>query len=141
MTDINEVRRKNLRKLVNDYEGMNSLARRLGLTRGAFISQLLSTPPVRTMGEKTARKWEKALGLAEGWMDLPAGEARNVPMTETQVLIETIVKRVLEETKQRRLNLSPEQISNLVGMSYRDAEMSGGFDTGRMTKILDLIPR
>ena len=58
MADINEVRRSNLRRLVEENEGMNNLARRLGLTKGAYISQLLTDPPVRTISEKSARKWE-----------------------------------------------------------------------------------
>lgn len=141
MSDINEIRRKNLRKLVTEYEGMNSLARRLGLGRGAYISQLLSDPPVRRFGEKTARKWEKILGLADGWMDIPPGGSRVIPPSETQKMIEEIVKKVLDEVAARKLKFASSQIAGLIGMLYKDAEMTGGFNVAKLNQILDLIPK
>ena len=69
MSDIYSIRKKNLHRLVIDNDGQNNLARRLGLTKGAYISQLLAIPPIRTLSEKTARKWERQLGLPHLWMD------------------------------------------------------------------------
>lgn len=69
MATVQDVRRSNLRRLVSEYEGMTNLAHKLGLTKGAYISQLLTDPPVRSVSEKTARKWEAQLKLPEGWLD------------------------------------------------------------------------
>lgn len=76
-----EIRRANLRLLVDQHGGWRTggqekLAVKLGVTPG-WISQLGTKR--RSISEKTARKWEKTLGLAPFWMDQP-----HPPDTTTQ---------------------------------------------------------
>ena len=57
--------------LVQKYGSNTKLADEIGHTAG-YISQLINKR--RPITEKTARKFEKALGLKEGWFDLPLDE-------------------------------------------------------------------
>lgn len=135
---INDVRRSNLRKLVIKYEGMNALARQLGLNRGAYISQLLTENPIRVISEKTARKWEKTLGLAEGWLDSTPAPAPVAPVLDTGLLTE-VVKTVVEGLQQTGVNLPPARLADLISMQYADAVAAGKLDIGRLNTILSLL--
>ncbi len=61
-----EMRREKLRELVNRHGSIARLADALGLTPG-YVSQILNKR--RPITEKTARKFERALGLPEYWFD------------------------------------------------------------------------
>ena len=142
MVDMQEVRRKNLRQLVSKYEGMNGLARALGLAKGAYISQLLTDPPVRTISEKTARKWEQQLGLADRWLDRQSsGQASAATTSIDADLLERVLTAVLEELKKAGVTLAPARLSELVTMQYTDAVALGGADHARIRKIVGLLKR
>ena len=118
-TDIQEVRRRNLRRLVTDHDGMNNLARKLGLTKGAYISQLLSEKPLRGISEKVARKWERSLGLAYGWLDSEASTQvkTNLPMVDANML-ERVILEVTQAAKEANVTLQPGRLAELVAMQY-----------------------
>lgn len=141
-TDVAAMRRANLRKLVVKYEGMNALARQLGLTKGAYISQLLTDPPLRTISEKTARKWEKQLELPTGWLD---GQQRGAsPITTPEIdvdLLEWVMSVVFEELKKASVTLAPARLAELVSMQYTDSVASGVADQARIRKIVGLLKR
>jgi hypothetical protein len=69
---IKEIRRENLRLLVAKYGGAAKLGLALGYSNGAFISQLISKKPPRTISERVARHIEDSLKLHHGWMDIPS---------------------------------------------------------------------
>lgn len=148
MVDTAEVRRHNLRQLVLKYEGMNNLARALGLTKGAYISQILSSQlsdkNKRVLSEKTARKWERLLGLPVGWMDTPT-DAFGAPLgpkgtINPALLTETIVT-VLDALKAAKVTMGHDQIAELIVMQYTDASALGRNDKTRLEKIVSLIRR
>jgi Tfp pilus assembly protein FimT len=137
MIDVSKVRRKNLRRLVNEYEGMNNLARKLGLARGAYISQLLTDPPVRVLSEKTARKWEKQLRLSEGWLD---GDTKSAPASPLdQALLERVITELLSALDTAKVQLKPAKLADLIVMQYADAVALGRFDRARVQKIVGLF--
>ena len=73
MKKIEEVRRQNLLRLVAEKGGERAIYEKVGVTQG-YLSQLKAGGPTlsksgRNMGEKTARKWEQALGLRSGYFD------------------------------------------------------------------------
>lgn len=138
--DTQQIRRMNLRRLVAEHEGMNSLARALGLTKGAYISQLLTEPPVRTVSEKTARAWEKKLGLPEGWMD---GAAQSTPAATTidSTILAQVLTEVSEALRSARVALTPAQTAELVAMQYSDAHAAGRVDVSRVKAIVGLLRR
>lgn len=145
MSDIQEVRRANLRRLVADNEGMNNLARRLGLTKGAYISQMLVTPPVRPISEKTARKWEKALSLQPGFFDRAVspyastltGSPAAAPVdTSTLARVVTYVVEALEV----KTPIAPPALGELVALQYKDA-CAMGVDRDRIRAFVSLLKR
>jgi hypothetical protein len=140
MADTQEVRRRNLRRLVSEHEGMNNLAHKLGLTKGAYISQLLTDPPVRTISEKTARKWEKALMLPEGWLDgQPKSYTTAPPAALNTSLLAEVITAASEALKAVKVCLPPARFSDLVSMAYTDAIASGHVNTARLDTIVGLL--
>ncbi|MDP3939864.1 MAG: hypothetical protein Q8R92_17235 [Deltaproteobacteria bacterium] len=140
MADIKEIRRQQLRRLVNEHEGMNNLARRLGLAKGAYISQLLVTPPHREISEKTARKWEKILRLPEGWLDGAGVTPTNGSALNTELLAR-VLSEVTEALKVAKVNLTPAQLADLVAMQYADALPGGRVDPTRIQRLIGLLKR
>ena len=142
MADIKEIRRQQLRKLVSEHEGMNALARKLGLKKGAYISQLLTNPPLRDISEKTARKWEKALRLPEGWLDrAPPAAVSNNGSTLNSELLAQVLAGVNEALRMAKITLSPNQLSDLVVMQYADALPTGRVNQERIQKLVGLLKR
>ena len=141
MADIQEIRRTNLRRLVSEHEGMNALAKKLGLSKGAYISQLLTNPPVRSISEKTCRKWEAALGLSPGWMD---GQSRAYGAKTGPIdsgLLSQAIAAVTEALKDAGVELPPGRFADLVALQYSDALPSGKVDIARLQTIVGLLRR
>lgn len=74
MMETKDIRRKNLRSLLNTYlknEGVNKaqFAEMVGIP-AAQLSQISSQNPVRNIGDIVARRIEEALGLKNGWLDV-----------------------------------------------------------------------
>src|SRR5213595_2263992 len=65
----NDVRRDNLRTLIQQHDGPAALARRLGYRNAAFLVQMGGPNPSRPVTERTARDFEQKLGLPAGWLD------------------------------------------------------------------------
>lgn len=66
MKTTTELRRDNLRALLSRFESQRDMADHLGVAP-AYLNQLLNG--YRGIGEKTARKIEKELGLSHLWLD------------------------------------------------------------------------
>jgi hypothetical protein len=63
-------RRDNLNSVMQQAGSWRELARWTGESESMLI-QVGGPSPVRTLGEKFARKIEQRLGLAPGWLDAP----------------------------------------------------------------------
>lgn len=72
-TTINEIRRENLRYLIDrDYEGIDrKLALKLKVQPTQISRYFSKSKSRRNISDEYARKIEKASGLDEGWMDEP----------------------------------------------------------------------
>lgn len=70
--DNREIRYRNVRNLVTERAGgsVNRFADLVGLETHATISQITGPARSRNVGTRLARRIEKALGLAHGWMDV-----------------------------------------------------------------------
>lgn len=71
--DVADIRRENLRRLIEMLGGATALALKLRYANGTYLSQIAGPNPVRTLGEKAARHIEDTLGLPKGWMDTQGG--------------------------------------------------------------------
>lgn len=80
--DIKQIRKINLRALVDQYPRVEDFAEKAE-TSATYISQIFSEKVKAEVGDKLARKIEKRLGLEHGYMDVlhgPAGQGENVRM-------------------------------------------------------------
>lgn len=66
--DVKEIRRENLRALLNEFGTATALASAAG-TDAAYLSQIKSTKTKREIGDNLARRLEKAANKDRGWMD------------------------------------------------------------------------
>lgn len=67
--EIQEIRRNNLRSLVEQEKSLAEFGRKHGLD-AVYLGQILNTDNTgRNMGERYARKMEQHLGLPQGYMD------------------------------------------------------------------------
>lgn len=140
MLDIADVRRTNLRKLVGENEGMSNLARRLGLTRGSYISQLLKEPPIRDISEKTARKWEKALDLPPGWLDKTTHQTAGTEAGRVDVaLLAKVIETLKRELHKGRVSLAPAQLAEFIAMQYADSVPTGRVNIERVRTLLRVL--
>lgn len=73
-----DLRRNNLRAL-REQRGPEALSRELGLKGTSYLSQLIHRH--RAITERTARSWEKKLGMPSGWFDKQHEEfAESMPL-------------------------------------------------------------
>lgn len=72
-------RRENLRKLIDELDGVTVLSKKLGYKNASFLVQMAGPNPIQEISEKTARRIESKLGLVVGWLDrsAPAVPKRN----------------------------------------------------------------
>lgn len=69
LSSLAAVRRENLRRLA-DQHGATVIAKALGYSSVAFLSQMIGPNPSRTVTERTVRAVERAMGLEPGVLDL-----------------------------------------------------------------------
>ncbi|UTJ46622.1 S24 family peptidase [Atlantibacter subterranea] len=71
--EINEIRRRNLRTLLDAFQARGGkkkeFAEQVGI-EAPQLTHITSTPPKRNIGDVIARRIEVALGLQRGWLDV-----------------------------------------------------------------------
>lgn len=67
---IETIRREKLRQLRRRFKTNAELSKAIGWTAKAYVSQLIGKNPTRAIGNETARKIERALGLPPNWLDV-----------------------------------------------------------------------
>ena len=107
MTDVHEIRRKNLIELISMYKSVANLNSALGRKRydGTFNqiknkSQPPSAKTPRVMGAEVAREIEMKLHLQPGWMDV----VHDKPQTELIKESENFLKSSFKSRRSYRLN-------------------------------------
>ena len=66
--DIYEIRRKNLRKIVEQMNSQSELAEKIG-AETSYISRVIGRNPSKNIGSRMARNIEVALSLTSGFLD------------------------------------------------------------------------
>jgi len=92
MTDIDEIRRANLRTIETEFGGPAGAASRLGMSTSQFINlrngaRDSKTGKPRGMRKETARRIERAAEKPVGWLDTSHEDASTAPLlspTEAQ---------------------------------------------------------
>lgn len=150
MQTISEIRRANIRALINERGGLTKLSRLLGYKNPSFLSQMISLDnPTREVTEKTARGIEEAMVLPTGYLDrapdavapslghevervkAPAAPTANVPavptakaVDQTQRMIDA-VRVVGTAMKDAGMVLEPDRFAEIVALVYADAPEGG----------------
>lgn len=100
MKPVKEIRRNNLRRLLDQHGGPAQFARRMEKNdRGSTYSQIAGDNPTRNVGHNMAREIERKLGLEEGWMDVDhdGAEPAPIPLYATPPETRDVVLELLDQ--------------------------------------------
>lgn len=135
MVNIYEVRRTNLRRLMQQWGGPTALAAHLGHSNGSYLAQLAGPNPKREVGERTARQVEERLGLPHGYMD----EAQADPQPLDEAALANCLRAVSTAVEEAGLRVSPEKFADIVGLAYDSAKAAGAVDERFIQRLVRLL--
>lgn len=125
-----EIRLINLRKLLKEAKTAAWLAK-TAHTSPAYISQILSNKSKGNIGDKLARKLERATGKPKGWLDSLHDEnligksfSQFIPLFESKEIFEWFTTREWPPIKMIRvLDHIPSRSDNVFSIEVRDDDM------------------
>lgn len=123
----------NLRRLISERGGPAELARVLGYSNASFLVQMAGPNPMRAVTEKTARAFERKLGLPEGWLDASAPVAAT-PDVPVNVDVIKLVGQVLQDEK---ISLPPLRYTDLVIFALTE-KLSTPEQVKRVVKLMSV---
>lgn len=135
MATIYDVRRTNLRRLMQQWGGPTALAAHLGHSNGSYLAQLAGPNPKREVGERTARQIEIKLGLPHGFMD----EAQAEPQPLDEAALANCLRAVSTAVEDAGLKVSPEKFADVVGLAYDSAKTVGAVDERFIQRLVRLL--
>lgn len=126
--NINDIRVARLRALAAKH-GQANLATMLGYAQGSFLSHMLKENPEREVSEKTARRFERTLGLEPGALDQPlqdesaegSAPAQAVTADDNTALVADVIRLVGSIQSEENVNLPPKKFADLVALAYLDS--------------------
>lgn len=133
---LQEVRRVNFRKLINESTGVTALARRLKKTKG-WVGQLQSGH--RPITEKTASIIESSLAKPEGWL---SKDQTGMTESSRQIVIADIdsaFDAVRAELKAEGVTATIEQIMQMVKLVHREAQITEKIDPQLIKGLIKLL--
>lgn len=139
--ESNGVRRTNLRRVVEELGGHSAVAKRLKLSGSSWVSQLIQG--IRPFTEKTARKFEKQLGLKPGYLDQAvdgsASQSQPVIVNRDIPLVKDVSDIVNSSLTARKQTLSNAKFGAVVDAVFSQALKTGKVDLELVEKILDIL--
>lgn len=136
MSSVFEIRRDNLRRLMKQWGGSTSLAKKLGHSNGSYLAQLAGPHPTRDLSEKTARDIERRLQLPDGWMDHWHKGTPGQPDTGALIDIIAAVRDVLEAEGVKAQRAKVEEIVTLV---YERLQEEGSVNADFLRRLVKLL--
>lgn len=133
-----EIRRTNLRKLIEQRGGPNVLGATLGYANGSFLVQMAGPNPIREVTERTARKFEQILNLPDGWFDREEVAVAPPPAFDTE-MVRNAIQATAKAIEDAGLQMTPTKIGNLATMAYADAVEHGGVRKEYISQLLQLL--
>lgn len=122
-----EIRRERLRSLI-EQSSVSKLSSQLGYRQPSFLSQMAGPNPTREITEKTARSFEKKLGLPNGALDLPldsAAPASAAPARSDTALVADVIRMVGSIAAGEQVDLPPLKFADVVALAYVDTMEHG----------------
>jgi hypothetical protein len=138
MQSVFDVRRSNLRKLMEQWGGPTSLSVKLGHSNGSYMAQLAGPHPSRDVSEKVAREIERKLSLPQGWMDQRHKTPPGQPDTSTLIEVVSLVHDVLDG---EGVKLPRDKFTELVNLTYEHAGGGGAPDQHYLRRLVKLLKR
>lgn len=138
-TDVQELRRRNLKGLVEQWDGPTNLAKKLGYTGPSYVSQMVSGN--RPITEKAARQIEAKLDLTIGYLDRndrPTAKTTRPAAVDTDA-VSRIITTVGTLASEEGVALNPSKFSELVALVYEDAAARGQVDEAFVKRIIRLL--
>ena len=139
--DISEIRRQNLRVLMK-RDGAGKLSEQLGYRQSSFLSQMAGPNPTRDITEKTARAYEKQLGLSPGDLDKPMVGVEVQPTGSAEDMIALVLKAtrtVGTVCEAEGVTLPTHKFASLLVLVLKDAADHGGtVDEDRVKDMVEL---
>jgi hypothetical protein len=135
---VYKMRRENLRKLMTEWGGPTSLAKKLGHTNGSYIAQLAGPHPSREVSEKVAREIESKLGLPTTWLDSDHnGGGRKVDDETLSLCVGAVAAAV------RDASLRPDSktYGTLVQLAYEHTKLTGRVDESYIQRLVRLTTK
>lgn len=127
MSDLTDRRRDALRAVVEQRGGVSKVAKTLGYTNPSFLSQMIGPNPTREITEKSARKFEERLGLANGPLDGAATPAQPLATgNATADLVAAVIRMVGSACNAEGVQPSVDKFSDVVALAYLDAMTRDG---------------
>jgi len=121
-----DIRRDNLRELMRVHSA-SGLSEMLGYRQPTFLSQMAGPNPTRVVTEKTARNYEKKLGLEAGALDIPMGDADPAPTAaaaESKAasgeLVADVIRLVGTICADEKVNLPTMKFADVVALAFID---------------------
>lgn len=143
-TELENTRRANLRAVINERGGPAAVARVLKLSGPSWLSQL--THGHRPFNEKTARKYERGLGLKPGWLDQAHDLIQGMRKTNDSHKVNSDVELVSQTVNTvnsllttRGEKLSTAQFGSVVDLVFSLSVSLGKVDDATVEKILNLF--
>lgn len=136
MKSVYDTRRENLRKLLHEWGGPTSMAKKLGHTNGSYLAQLAGPRPSREISEKVAREIESKLSLPANWLD---SEHDGNPRQLDDEALGACVRAVAAAVRDAKVQPSPDMYADLVALVYEHAKLRGQVEEQFVNKIVRLI--
>lgn len=135
--DLQTIRKKNLRELIRQWDGPTHLADKLGFAGPSYLSQLIGHGKAIT--EKTARKFETALGLPAMWMDTDHTALSAAAGRVDSGAVDRLMLSVISAVDAADLHLAPRCMANLVAFAYECAIEPHQVDESFVRKLVALM--
>lgn len=136
MTEIQSLRRANLKTKVKEAGGPAAVARRTGHADQSYIGNVLAGR--KALGEKAARDIERRMGWAEYELDRRPGES--IPFENTdRATLAACVREVGDALEQQGKPANPAKFAELVALYYEHCVLSGRPDPSHLNRLLKLI--
>lgn len=136
MVSVFDIRRTNLRKLMEQWGGPTSLAAKLGHSNGSYMAQLAGPHPSRDVSEKVAREIERKLDLPSGYMDKTHRGPSGKPDTETLIEVVALVRDLLDVNS---VKCPKEKFTEMVNLVYERTQETGQQQSEYARRLIQLL--
>ncbi len=141
--DLKTQRIANGRQAIERAGGVGQVAQKMGYSNPSFLVQMFGPNPTRAPSEKTMRRMEGALGLADRSLDrmetaqaLPPAADTKVNVAQLSQMIQ-LVNKIVEEEK---MHLSADRFSTLVAFAYEEASEHNGVPReSKLRQVVQLL--